>query len=116
MDHEETHGHECDCNKCSEPQAPKGSSSHGWLWIVGIIIVVAIILIFLQGNVPESADDTLVDEPVAEEVLEDEGTETLEVVDEALEEEGTSEDVELEAQADAEAAEGEASDLPETDE
>ncbi|HJN84982.1 MAG TPA: hypothetical protein QF873_01530 [Patescibacteria group bacterium] len=36
--------------------AQKGESSYGWLWIVGIIVVVAIALFFLQRNVPQDAD------------------------------------------------------------
>ena len=55
-DHEE--GNSKDDNKEAETvSAPKGSASHGWLWVVGIIIVVAVALFFLQRSVPEGADD-----------------------------------------------------------
>ena len=35
-----------------QPEAPTGASSYGWLWIVGIILVVAGALWALQKNVP----------------------------------------------------------------
>lgn len=55
--HNGQHGHDHDATNCRKCQAPSGSSSYGWLWVVGIIVVVAIALYFLQRNVPEVADD-----------------------------------------------------------
>ncbi|HBU28050.1 TPA: hypothetical protein DEB00_02965 [Candidatus Uhrbacteria bacterium] len=58
MDHEQnpdTQEEPC----CSSPHAPRGASSFGWLWVVGIIVVVALILFFLQGRVPDANAPTI---------------------------------------------------------
>ncbi|PIR48086.1 hypothetical protein COV06_01665 [Candidatus Uhrbacteria bacterium CG10_big_fil_rev_8_21_14_0_10_50_16] len=60
MDHEHDHDHEEEC--CSSPTTPRGASSFGWLWVVGIIVVVALILFFLQGRVPEANAPSVQDE------------------------------------------------------
>ncbi len=48
-DHNDDHG---DCSNCKKPS---GSSRYGWVWVVGIILIVAVALYFLQSNVPETA-------------------------------------------------------------
>ncbi len=56
-------------NNPIEPVENKGDGSFGWLWIVGIIVAVAVVLFFLQSNVPE---DSVVDEDeVADEIAVD---------------------------------------------
>ena len=49
--------HDHDATNCRKCQAPSGSSSYGWLWVVGIIVIVAMALYFLQRNVPEVGDE-----------------------------------------------------------
>lgn len=54
-----------DRQRVERPQS--GSTSYGWLWIVGIIIVVAVVLFFMQRSVPDASapaesDVTFVDE------------------------------------------------------
>lgn len=50
-DHGHTHEHGGHCSQCR----PSGSSQYGWVWMVGIIVVVAIALYVLQRNVPETS-------------------------------------------------------------
>jgi len=61
---DDEHDHCKDDHKIS---AHRGESSYGWVWIVGIIVVVAVALFFLQSNVPQDADVVEGDE-VADEV------------------------------------------------
>ena len=56
--HNGQHGHDHDATNCRQCQAPSGSSSYGWLWVVGIIVFVAIALYVLQRNVPDASDLT----------------------------------------------------------
>ncbi len=61
-------GHVCDDSCRHDATVPRGEAAHGWVWIVGIIVVVAVILFLLQSNVPDvaaPAEET----PVAEEVV-----------------------------------------------
>ncbi len=64
-----TDGHDHSGDNCPQCQAPSGSSQYGWIWVVGIIIVVAIALYFLQRNVPETATEGALPGPTAEETL-----------------------------------------------
>lgn len=89
MDHEH-HGHDHGEDTSAEPslEVPRGSSSYGWLWVVGIIVVVAIILFFLQGRVPEANSPEVAPEPpTAEETitLEEDGEDEPEATEEAEE-------------------------------
>lgn len=66
----EEHGHVCNdtCHHDSPVTAPKGEAAHGWVWIIGIIVVVAIILFLLQSNVPDVAAPAQ-ETPAAEETV-----------------------------------------------
>ncbi len=75
--HEESHDH----SKENDAAASKGSSSHGWLWVVGIIIVVAVALFFLQRSVPEGADDAALLDDSAEVELREAGVYSIDTVD-----------------------------------
>ncbi len=52
---EPNHGHNDNHDDCSDCKKPSGSSQYGWVWVVGIILIVAVALYFLQSNVPETA-------------------------------------------------------------
>lgn len=89
MDQEPTPGTEPQEEQESTLDVPTGSASYGWVWVVGIIIVVALILFFLQGRVPEAqAPETVVEPDTTEEVAEmptDGEDEPEEMVEEAEE-------------------------------
>jgi hypothetical protein len=63
---EQDHSHNGDHDDCAKCEKPSGSSQYGWVWVVGIILIVAVALYFLQINVPE----TVVEESVTEEPTE----------------------------------------------
>lgn len=48
------HGHDHGGGHCDACR-PSGSSQYGWVWMVGIIVVVAVALYILQRNVPETS-------------------------------------------------------------
>lgn len=66
-------GHVCD-DSCRHEATPRGEAAHGWVWIVGIIVVVAVILFLLQSNVPDVAVPAE-ESPAAEETVPAEGSE-----------------------------------------
>ena len=56
MDTNNTEDHAPQVSDSSEEPASsgqEGASSYGWIWVVGIVILVAVVLFFLQGRVPE---------------------------------------------------------------